>query len=258
MKNRRGFTLVELLIVIAIIAILIALLAGAIQKVRASAVRVHCANTLKQLALATNNFTVTYKKFPCGYFGTNEAPPYPWVGELMPFWSADWIQDGVPLCGALTRDPQFFVWADKVDSMVIDIAPNQFSGGYGYNRCLGGLGSKNKFYVKTPADITAGMSNTYVFCDSAQVNKAAQLEESSCFAAPNPSFVNGPTLGCQWPATHFRHGGYANVAFLDGHCTGVQEEPMPSPAGWSHQMDTARRQNRVGYMASYNMPYEGR
>jgi type II secretory pathway pseudopilin PulG len=72
---RRGFTIVELLVILAVIGILIALLLPAVQYAREAARRTQCRNNLRQLAIGAQNFHSTYGSFPGNGWG------YAWIGE---------------------------------------------------------------------------------------------------------------------------------------------------------------------------------
>jgi len=80
--SRSGFTLVELLVVIAIIAILIALLLPAVQSAREAARRAQCLNNVKQIGIALHNFHTVRGSFPTG--GSARAGAG-WAAHLIPF-----------------------------------------------------------------------------------------------------------------------------------------------------------------------------
>jgi len=61
-----GFTLIELLVVISIIGILTGLLIPAVQSAREAGRRIQCANQMRQLALAAQNYHAAMNAFPPG------------------------------------------------------------------------------------------------------------------------------------------------------------------------------------------------
>jgi prepilin-type N-terminal cleavage/methylation domain-containing protein len=68
-RARRGFTLVELLCVIAIIGVLVALILPAVQTAREAARRAHCQNQIRQLGQAALQYETAFRHLPPGHLG---------------------------------------------------------------------------------------------------------------------------------------------------------------------------------------------
>lgn len=86
--SRPAFTLLELLVVIALLAVLVGLLLSAVQRVRAAADRVTCANRLRQIGLALHGYHETHRTLPPGMSGPRGVFPYPflsWNARILPY-----------------------------------------------------------------------------------------------------------------------------------------------------------------------------
>jgi prepilin-type N-terminal cleavage/methylation domain-containing protein len=84
--RRGGFSLVELLVVLAIIGVLVGLLVPAVQRVRDTAARAACGNNLRQIGLALHGHHDTHRSFPPAVRGL--AADYPflsWHARILPF-----------------------------------------------------------------------------------------------------------------------------------------------------------------------------
>lgn len=90
-QSRPAFTLVELLVAIAIIGILIGLLLPAVQQAREAARRMSCSNNLKQCSLALQNYHSCFKRFP----GVGDSISNGWSvqAQLLPYAEATAIHD---------------------------------------------------------------------------------------------------------------------------------------------------------------------
>lgn len=92
----RGFTLVELLVVMAVISLLVCILLPAVQQVREAARRAACKNNLKQIGLALQNYEMAHGVLPPGSLDVSgpirTAPQgyhHSWYTMLLPYIDAE-------------------------------------------------------------------------------------------------------------------------------------------------------------------------
>ena len=187
--RRAGFTLVELLVVVAIVAILIGLLLAAVQKVRAAAARADCANRLRQVALAAQLHHDARQHFPTGRVPLRTSPkPGEWTGsgwptQLLPYLEQDALYRTIgPAFAAtidITQNPPHIGFVTPVKAFACPAdgrlpQPNTASA-YGYQvastdfLAVAGtrLARRDGIYFNDSrvrvADITDGTSNTLAF-----------------------------------------------------------------------------------------------
>ena len=214
-----GFSLIELLVVMAAVAALTAILIGTFPAARAAAESALCRSNLRQLGAANLAYAADHGRYVAAAADISTTNNIRWhgvrvggkfdgsLGPLAPYLGGGGASAWVRRCPGFRPDAEGFETA---------------CGGYGYNAlgvgseaCLPGNYDKNAIGMRAGA--VAHPAETVMFTDTAYLEgggKTAALIEYS-FAEP-PRWTDGGTPD---PTIHFRHRGKANVVWCDGHAT---------------------------------------
>lgn len=195
---RRAFTLVELLVVIAVLGILAAILIPVVARVRASARSTHCVSNLQQLGRAFTLHAEDHRGcLPAPVAATGEIVP--WYAAIQPYTGSPWTGDFAQLAAVFSCP----TWSD-LDARVP--APDDI--GYAMSAVLGATYAPTRPVAlssitepsRTVLVLELSGSDSIVF---------PRADDPSGFAAWYCSHHDGQ--GCD------RHGGGANYLFADGH-----------------------------------------
>lgn len=252
-RPRLAFSIIELLIVIAILGVLMALLLVAVQKVRAASSSLKCKSNLHQMGVAL----VSYSDGNGGQL----MPVSTWDWSLPTgpdnqalFWFGEVIEwDGGPTPGQIDLQNGLLM-PYMENNAAVQRCPDfsnglfalRFQGatsGYGYNYVYLGPGPGMGGPISYRITDVASTSKTVAFADSARINYWSYPEP----VLEENYYIDPPSN--QYPTVHFRHMGKANVLFLDGH---VEVMPpvsnalnMDPPWGWSTAAADLRQQAQV-------------
>jgi prepilin-type N-terminal cleavage/methylation domain-containing protein/prepilin-type processing-associated H-X9-DG protein len=279
----RGFTLIEVLVVIAVIGMLIAILLPAVQAAREAARRIHCANNLKQIGLALIGYHDTVGSLPWGE-GPDGWSNWSAFAMMLPYTEQVALFDSLNFVGWAAAPGSEWNATTQRTTLAVLLCPSdidRLTAAQGHANYCTNAGTDHNFAPKGPpsglfaqspycpsavrfADIVDGLSQTVAVSERVKglantsdaydpLTPSSSLVEASGLQAATPDYYRActrtaPTLGV--PLHLNRDIGGLGAYWFYGGPTSTRYNHLMPPNTWS----CASGQTDGAYTASSRHP----
>lgn len=257
-KQTSGFTLVELLVVISIIALLISIFIPSLNLAKENARSIYCLNNLRQMAIAAHSYCYGNNDyFPLAYFTEKKGNIryyHSWDFTSYKDWSSvpakEFITAGILWQGQTIEKIQQCPSYKGNHNWLADPYT-----GYNYNTSYIGIDETKTPVKSAKTTELKNPSQTAIFGDGQYIGGANKFMRAPFSNPRDASFSDsGRAAGAQG----YRHLKKTNAAFSDGHSKSIKEIYTKTDSIGQEQLERYNKANsiKIGFLSDNNNIYD--